>query len=99
MQKSPEDNVISIEAARDFLKRVETDHSLRERLETAPDLESRQRIIQTVGGDFTWEEFQQAVEEMVAAGGQELTLDDLEGITGGAGGCACKGPQYNYLKL
>ncbi len=72
---------------------------MRERLEAAPNLESRWKIIQAAGIDFTREEFEQVVEEMAAAAGQDLTSEDLDEITGGVGWCACKGTRYNYLKL
>jgi predicted ribosomally synthesized peptide with nif11-like leader len=90
---------MSVESARDFLLRVETDKALKDRLEAVPDLKSRWRIIQANGGDFSMEEFKQAVEEMKAASGQELTPEELRDIAGGGGWCPCKGPHYNYLRL
>ncbi|RJR43261.1 MAG: Nif11-like leader peptide family natural product precursor [Deltaproteobacteria bacterium] len=90
---------MSLQAARNFLRRIEADQALKDRLGATPDPESRWRIVQTTAGDFTLEEFRQAMEEMQAACGQDLTPEDLQEITGGAGWCACKGPQYNYLRL
>jgi predicted ribosomally synthesized peptide with nif11-like leader len=90
---------MSLQSARDFLERIDSDHALRERLEAAPNLESRWKIIQAAGIDFTREEFEQVVEEMMAQSSQDLTSEDLDEISGGVGWCACKGPQYNYLKL
>ncbi len=90
---------MSLQSARDFLQRIESDPELKGRLETAPDLESRWRIIQAAGGGFTLEEFRQVVEEIKEATARELTREELESIGGGGGWCACKGPHYNYLRL
>ena len=90
---------MSLESARDFLKKIQTDQAFRERLEAAPGLEARWQMIQAAGIDFTQEEFEKVVKEMMTNAETELTAEDLEEITGGVGWCACKGPQYNYLKL
>lgn len=90
---------MSLQSARDFLQMIETDQDLKARLEAAPDLESRWRIIQAAGRGFTLEEFRQVVEEMEAACSRELTPGELQDIAGGRGWCACKGPHYNYLRL
>lgn len=90
---------MSVQSARDFIQRIEGDKSLRERLAAASDLKSRWRIIQSSGGDFTLEEYEQAVKELTAAASRELAPEELQEISAGAGWCACKGPHYNYLRL
>jgi predicted ribosomally synthesized peptide with nif11-like leader len=76
---------MSVQSAKDFLEKIETDQVLKERLEAAPDLEARQQIVQEAGFDFTVEEFKQAVEELAAAAGQELTAKELQDIAAGGG--------------
>jgi predicted ribosomally synthesized peptide with nif11-like leader len=76
---------MSLQSARDFIKRIETNLGLKERLEAAPDYEARQQIVQEAGFDFTVEEFKQAVEELAAAACQELTPEELQDIAAGAG--------------
>jgi predicted ribosomally synthesized peptide with nif11-like leader len=85
---------MSVQSAKDFLQKTETDQVMKERLEAAPDYEARQQIIQTAGFDFTVDEFTQAIEELAAAAGKELTPEELEGIAAGvgqAGWCPHKG--------
>jgi len=76
---------MSIDAARDFFKRIDTDKALQDRLEAASDLEARKKIIRAAGFDFTLTEYQQAVEEMAAAAGQPLTPEELQQVAGGLG--------------
>ncbi|MDD2901326.1 MAG: Nif11-like leader peptide family natural product precursor [Syntrophales bacterium] len=76
---------MSIQAAKDFLKKIETDHALQEKLKAASGLESRQQIIQAAGFDFTLEEYKQAIEEAAAAAGKQLTAEELEAVAGGLG--------------
>jgi predicted ribosomally synthesized peptide with nif11-like leader len=76
---------MSVQSARDFLQKIETDQVLKERLEAAPDHQARQQIVQTAGFDFTVQEFKQAIEELAAAAGKELTPEELRDIAAGAG--------------
>ena len=80
-----EDNPMSIVSAKDFLQKIGTDQALKARLEAAAGNEARLQIIQAAGFDFTLEEFKQAVTEMAAAAGKELTPEELQDIAGGAG--------------
>ncbi|MDD2901324.1 MAG: Nif11-like leader peptide family RiPP precursor [Syntrophales bacterium] len=76
---------MSIDAARNFLKRIDTDQALQERLKTAPGLEARKKIIRAAGFEFNLAEYKQAIEEAAAAAGQELTAEELEAVAGGLG--------------
>jgi predicted ribosomally synthesized peptide with nif11-like leader len=76
---------MSIQSARDFIKQIETDEALKERLEAAPDHETRRQIVQSAGFDFTEDEFKQMVGELAAAASQELTEEELQEVAGGAG--------------
>ncbi|MDD2901330.1 MAG: Nif11-like leader peptide family RiPP precursor [Syntrophales bacterium] len=76
---------MSTQSARDFLKKIEADQALMARLKAAAGLEARQEILRAAGFDFTLAEYKQAVKEMAAAAGQQLTSEELEGIAGGLG--------------
>ncbi|MDD2901323.1 MAG: Nif11-like leader peptide family RiPP precursor [Syntrophales bacterium] len=56
---------------------------MKDQLAANPDLEARRQIIQTAGFAFTFDEFKQAVEELAAAGGRELTPEELQKLAGG----------------
>ncbi|MDD2901331.1 MAG: Nif11-like leader peptide family natural product precursor [Syntrophales bacterium] len=83
---------MSIQSARDFLQKIENDKPLQDRLEAAPGLEARQKIVIAAGFDFTLKEFKQAVDELAKAAGRELTPQELGEIWGGSGraGWGCK---------
>jgi len=74
---------MSLQSAKDFLQKMETDQALRERVEAAADLEDRLQTIRTAGFDFTMDEFKQAVNERVQAAGRELTPEELQEVAGG----------------
>jgi len=74
---------MSMQSARDFLKKVQTDKALKERLEAEPDLDVRKKIIQAAGFDFSLSEYRQAVEEVAVAAGEQLTPEELEQVAGG----------------
>ncbi|RJR43267.1 MAG: Nif11-like leader peptide family natural product precursor [Deltaproteobacteria bacterium] len=76
---------MSVQSAKDFLKRIKTDKALKDRLEGEADLESRQRIIKAAGFSFTLAEYREVIEELAAAAGKEMTPKELEGIAGGFG--------------
>ncbi|MDD2901325.1 MAG: Nif11-like leader peptide family RiPP precursor [Syntrophales bacterium] len=76
---------MSLQSAKDFLKKIETDEALHDRLKAASNLEARQQISKAAGFDFTLAEYRQAVEGTAAAAGQELTAEQLEAVAGGLG--------------
>jgi predicted ribosomally synthesized peptide with nif11-like leader len=76
---------MSVQSARDFIKQLESDRTLQDRLQAAADDEARRQIIQAAGFDFTREEFHQAVAEISAAAGQEMSAEELDGIAAGTG--------------
>lgn len=76
---------MSVQSAKDFLNKIEADQALKDRLEAAADHETRRQIIKEAGYDFNLEDYKQAVAELAAAAGQELTPDDLQEIAAGAG--------------
>lgn len=76
---------MSMQSARDFIKKIEADRTLKERLEAAADMEARQKIVRAGGFDFTLEEFKLAAQELAAAAGRELTPDELLQVAGGTG--------------
>lgn len=86
---------MSVQSAKDFLQKIETDQALKARLEAAPDVESRQQIVQEAGFDFTLAEFRQVVDEVTRAAGKQLTPEELELVTGGLGKGHCA-PGYSY---
>ncbi len=76
---------MSLQSAKDFIKQIETDQALKERLEAAADDEACQQIIQASGFDFSRAEFKQAVAEISTAAGQELSAEELDDIAAGTG--------------
>ncbi|MDD2901327.1 MAG: Nif11-like leader peptide family RiPP precursor [Syntrophales bacterium] len=76
---------MSLQAARDYLKKIKTDQALQEKVKAATDLEARQRLIKAAGFDFTLAEYRQAIEGAAAAAGKELTAEQLEAVAGGLG--------------
>ncbi|MDD2901319.1 MAG: Nif11-like leader peptide family natural product precursor [Syntrophales bacterium] len=77
---------MSVQSAREFLIRMETDQDLKDRLAAVPDKKARQKIVRAAGFDFTLAEYKQMVEELAAAASQELSAEELQGVAGGAGG-------------
>jgi len=76
---------MSVQSAKDFLQKIETDQTLKEQLEAAADQEARMKLIRAAGFDFTVDDFKQAVAELSAAAGKELTPEELQDIAAGAG--------------
>ncbi|RJR43258.1 MAG: Nif11-like leader peptide family natural product precursor [Deltaproteobacteria bacterium] len=76
---------MSVQSAKDFLKRIHTDQALRHQLDAAADLSARKQVLKEAGFDFTVAEYQQVVEELAAAAGKELTPEELQGVAGGFG--------------
>jgi predicted ribosomally synthesized peptide with nif11-like leader len=73
---------MSMQSAKDFLKKIKTDQALEKKLEAA-DPKARPQIVKDAGFDFTREEFDTAAKEM--GGAQELSAEELQGVAGGAG--------------
>ena len=76
---------MSVQSAKDFLQKIETDQTLKEQLEAAADQEARMKLIRAAGFDFTVDDFKQAVAELSAAAGKELTPEELQDIAAGGG--------------
>ncbi|RJR43256.1 MAG: Nif11-like leader peptide family natural product precursor [Deltaproteobacteria bacterium] len=76
---------MSVQSAKDFLKRIGADQAFKDRVAAAPDHEARQQIVKAAGFDFTLDEYKQMVDELAAATGQELTPEELQGVAGGVG--------------
>jgi predicted ribosomally synthesized peptide with nif11-like leader len=76
---------MSVQAVKEFIKKIHTDAALRKRLESADNYEARQQVIKAAGYEFTSAEYQQAVKEMAAAAGKELTPEELQDIAAGTG--------------
>jgi len=74
---------MSMQAAKDFLKRIKTDKALEDQLEAAADQAARHQLVKSAGFDFTADEYKQAAQNMATA--QELTADELGHIDGGLG--------------
>ena len=72
---------MSVESAKNFLKKFAKDDDFRAQLEKAADLEARQVIAKAAGFDFTKAELHECV-----SANSELSDDDLENV---AGGSAC----------
>lgn len=75
---------MSIQSVKDLLQKLEADQALKKQLEAAADHETRLQIIRAAGFDFTVEEFKQAMAELSAAAGKELTPEELQDIAAGA---------------
>lgn len=73
---------MSLQSAKDFLKKIKDDKALEEKLEAA-EPKTRPQIVKDAGFEFTKEEYHQAAEELGAA--QELTAEELQGVAGGVG--------------
>jgi predicted ribosomally synthesized peptide with nif11-like leader len=75
---------MSAQAAKDFLKKLQSDPSLKAKFQKAPDQATRHRMAKEAGFDFTLPEFKQAVDEVTAAAGEgELTEEQLKDVAGG----------------
>ena len=69
---------MSVESAKNFLKKFAKDDDFRAQLEKAADLEARQVITKAAGFDFTKAELHECV-----GASSELSDDDLENVAGG----------------
>ena len=69
---------MSVQSAKDFLKKFAKDDEFRTQLEKAADLEARQAIVKGAGFEFTKAELQEC-----AGANSELSDADLEKVAGG----------------
>lgn len=70
---------MSIEAAKSFIERMETDEKFNKKITACKDPEERMALVKTEGYDFTKDEIKQIK--------GRLTDEQLDNITGG--GCIC----------
>ena len=69
---------MSVESAKDFLKKYAKDGDFRAKLEGAASNEDRKKMTKDAGFDFTKEELKEAM-----GGSAELSDEDLEKVSGG----------------
>lgn len=75
---------MSVQAAKDFLKKLQSDSSLKAKFQNASDQATRHRMAKEAGFDFTLPEFKQTLDEVTAAAEEgELTEDQLQAVAGG----------------
>ena len=72
---------MSVEQAKAFIEKLDSDAAFRNRVVTADDNEARLNIAREAGYDFSMEELQQSVPAQVE---EELSEDELEALAGGA---------------
>ena len=70
---------MSIESAQDFVERVKSDDEFAKRVAGTASREERAEIATAEGFDFTPEELKSVTEE--------LSVEELEAVAGGAWGC------------
>ncbi|MCK5539286.1 MAG: Nif11-like leader peptide family RiPP precursor [Deltaproteobacteria bacterium] len=71
---------MSVQSAKDFLKKFSKDSDFRTKLESAADDAARQALTKAAGFDFSKAELQ----EVTGGGSAELSDDDLEKVAGGS---------------
>ena len=67
---------MSLESAKAFIEKMETDEDLRRKVNECKDQEGRKALVKSEGFDFTGDDLKLAV--------GELSEEDLEGIAGGS---------------
>jgi predicted ribosomally synthesized peptide with nif11-like leader len=75
---------MSLESAKEFLKKVSEDNEFKNQLSSAPDKNARMELIKSEGFDFTEEEYEKAKSDIIES--EMLDPDMLENV---AGGCFC----------
>jgi predicted ribosomally synthesized peptide with nif11-like leader len=91
---------MSVENAKSFYVRVTTDKEFRTQLEQTATAEERHQIIQAAGYKFTFEEWEKAKEQILAATDSdngELTDAELTSINGGLLGYPGIKPAYGVV--
>ncbi len=74
---------MSVQAAKDFCKKISDDKSLASSLESAADDDARRKIAAGAGFDFTREDMREALSE---GSSKQLSDDDLDTVAGGSTG-------------
>jgi predicted ribosomally synthesized peptide with nif11-like leader len=75
---------MSKESAEEFLNKILNDNEFKNQLESAPDKESKLKLISSEGFDFTEEELDNAK--------SKLEMEELDMVAGGGwGDCGCGG--------
>lgn len=74
---------MSVQSAKDFLKKLEAEPDLHAKFKQAPNPEARQEMAKEAGFEFTSDEVKQAAAELAAAAGRELTEEQLQAVAGG----------------
>ena len=69
---------MSVESAKEFLKKLAKDEAFKKSIESASD-EEKQKIVKEAGFDFTKDEIKEVV-----GGSSELSDADLEKVAGGS---------------
>lgn len=73
---------MSVESAKEFLKKLQEDAGLKKAIEEAKeDTAKVKKIVEDAGFSFTKQELEEA---MGVTGSQELTEEDLEKVAGGS---------------
>ncbi len=70
---------MSVQAAKDFVAKIEGDKSLAGSLESAADDDARRKIAADAGFDFTKAEMREAL-----SGSKQLSDEDLDTVAGGS---------------
>ncbi len=70
---------MSLESAKAFIERMKTDEEFAKQVGECKDKEARMTLVREAGFDFTAEEIEEA--------GSQLSAGDLDGASGGSGGC------------
>ena len=75
---------MTVEQAKAFIEKLESDEAFRSQIETASDDAARLQMAHEAGYEFTVEEFNNIVTEMAGAVDEELSEEQLEAVAGGA---------------
>ena len=70
---------MSVESAKEFLKKLSKDEAFKKAIEGAASDEERQKLVKDAGFEFTKAEIKE-----VSGGSAELSDDDLEKVAGGS---------------
>lgn len=77
---------MSVQAAQDFLEKLQSDQNLKAIFRDNPDPATRHQLALDAGFDFTLEEFEQTLRAQPAGpDAVEMSPEELEKVAGGAG--------------
>jgi predicted ribosomally synthesized peptide with nif11-like leader len=90
---------MSIESAREFVKKFSQDKAFRESIENAPDDQAKQAVVTSAGFDFTKDDLKVLNQEGIESIGDDVALPQSSGtwvgvgagITGAAAGTVAAG--------